>query len=41
MKFSKGKNVKKKYEVEIKFPNDKTLKINNIKYLKLSPIKSC
>ena len=41
MKFSKGKNVKNKYEVEIKYPNDKTLKIKNIKYLKLSPIKSC
>lgn len=40
MKFSKGKNVKKKYEVEIKYPNDKTLKIKNIKYLRLSPIKS-
>lgn len=40
MKFSKGKNVKKKYEVEIKYPDDKILKIKNIKYLRLSPNKS-
>ena len=40
IKFSKGKNVKKKYEVEIKYPNDKILKIKNIKYLRLSPNKS-
>ena len=40
MKFSKGKNIKKKYEVEIKYPNDKIMKIKNIKYLRLSPIKS-
>ena len=37
LKYTKGKQLKKKYTVEINYPDGKVLKFNNIKYLKILP----
>lgn len=37
LKYAKGKQLKKKYIVEINYPDGKVLKFNNIKYLKFFP----
>lgn len=37
IKYAKGTQLKKKYVVEINYPDGKVLKFNNIKYLKIFP----